>query len=62
MCSIIIWKPCPRLYPGIRPGARYFTSLNVLKRVKELDPTLFTKSGLMVGLGETKEEVGQGDG
>ncbi len=49
----------PRLYPAIRPGARYFTSLNLLKRVKELDPTLFTKSGIMVGLGETKEEVGQ---
>src|ERR1700733_6723953 len=49
----------PRLYPAIRPGARYFTSLNLLKRAKELDPTLFTKSGLMVGLGETREEVGQ---
>ncbi|MBI1272791.1 MAG: lipoyl synthase [Alphaproteobacteria bacterium] len=49
----------PRLYPTIRPGARYFTSLALLKRVKELDPSLFTKSGLMVGLGETKEEVGQ---
>jgi len=49
----------PRLYPGIRPGARYFTSLSLLKRAKELDPTIFTKSGLMVGLGETKEEVGQ---
>jgi lipoic acid synthetase len=49
----------PRLYPSIRPGARYFTSLNLLKRAKELDPTIFTKSGLMVGLGETKEEVGQ---
>ena len=49
----------PRLYPAIRPGARYFTSLNLLKRAKELDPTIFTKSGLMVGLGETKEEVGQ---
>src|ERR1700743_84143 len=49
----------PRLYPGIRPGARYFTSLNLLKRVKEIDPAIFTKSGLMVGLGETREEVGQ---
>jgi len=49
----------PRLYPSIRPGARYFTSLSLLKRAKELDPTIFTKSGLMVGLGETKEEVGQ---
>lgn len=49
----------PRLYPTIRPGARYFRSLRLLQRVKELDPTQFTKSGLMVGLGETKEEVAQ---
>ncbi|MEO8559009.1 MAG: lipoyl synthase [Rhodospirillales bacterium] len=47
----------PRLYAIIRPGARYFTSLRLLQRVKEVDPSLFTKSGLMVGLGETKEEV-----
>ncbi len=49
----------PRLYPTIRSGARYFTSLQLLARVKELDPGIFTKSGLMVGLGETKEEVFQ---
>ncbi len=49
----------PRLYPTIRPGARYFRSLRLLQRVKELDPLAFTKSGLMVGLGETKEEVAQ---
>ncbi len=49
----------PRLYPTIRPGARYFRSLRLLQRVKEVDPTQFTKSGLMVGLGETKEEVAQ---
>jgi len=49
----------PRLYPTIRPGARYFTSLNLLNRVKELDPSIFTKSGIMVGLGETREEVHQ---
>lgn len=49
----------PRLYPTIRPGARYFRSLRLLQRVKEIDPMQFTKSGLMVGLGETKEEVGQ---
>ncbi len=49
----------PRLYPTIRPGARYFRSLRLLQRVKEVDPTIFTKSGLMVGLGETKEEVAQ---
>ena len=47
----------PGLYTTIRPGARYFHSLWLLKRVKELDPTSFTKSGLMVGLGETKEQV-----
>jgi lipoic acid synthetase len=49
----------PRLYPTVRAGARYFTSLRVLERVKEVDPSIFTKSGLMVGLGETREEVGQ---
>jgi lipoic acid synthetase len=49
----------PRLYPTIRPGARFFRSLRLLQRVKEVDPSIFTKSGLMVGLGETKEEVGQ---
>ncbi len=49
----------PRLYPGIRPGARYFTSLHLLATVKEIDPSMFTKSGIMVGLGETREEVGQ---
>lgn len=49
----------PRLYPTIRPGARFFRSLRLLERVKEVDPTIFTKSGMMVGLGETKEEVGQ---
>jgi len=49
----------PRLYPTIRPGARYFTSLQLLSEVKEMDPSIFTKSGLMVGLGETKIEVQQ---
>jgi lipoic acid synthetase len=49
----------PRLYPSIRPGARYFTSLELLHRAKRLDPDAFTKSGLMVGLGETREEVHQ---
>jgi len=47
----------PGLYTKIRPGARYFHSLHLLKRVKEIDPTIFTKSGLMVGLGESKDEV-----
>jgi lipoic acid synthetase len=49
----------PRLYKTIRPGARYFNSLHLLKTVKEIDPSIFTKSGLMVGLGESKEEVQQ---
>ena len=47
----------PRLYPSVRPGARYFVSLQLLARVKEIDPTMFTKSGIMVGLGEGREEV-----
>ncbi|HYD99940.1 MAG TPA: lipoyl synthase [Alphaproteobacteria bacterium] len=47
----------PRLYHSVRPGARYFASLNLLFNVKRLDPTIFTKSGIMVGLGETKDEV-----
>ena len=49
----------PKLYPSVRPGARYYHSLRLLERVKELDPTMFTKSGLMVGLGEEREEVSQ---
>lgn len=49
----------PRLYLSIRPGARYFHSLRLLEKVKERDPSQFTKSGLMVGLGESKEEVMQ---
>ncbi len=49
----------PRLYLSIRPGARYYHSLRLLERVKERVPTMFTKSGLMVGLGEAREEVMQ---
>jgi lipoic acid synthetase len=49
----------PGLYPSVRPGARYFHSLRLLQRVKELDPTMFTKSGIMVGLGEQKQGVMQ---
>ncbi len=49
----------PKLYTSVRPGARYFHSLRLLQRVKELDPTIFTKSGVMVGLGEDKDEVAQ---
>ena len=47
----------PGLYPEVRPGARYFHSLRLLQRVKELDPSIFTKSGLMVGLGEDRQAV-----
>jgi len=47
----------PRLYPTIRPGARYFHSLRLLDQVKELDPSIFTKSGMMVGLAEDHAEV-----
>ncbi|MPY75211.1 MAG: lipoyl synthase [Alphaproteobacteria bacterium] len=50
-------ETAPRLYPTIRPGARYFTSLELLNRVKRIDPSIFTKSGMMVGLGESKTEV-----
>ena len=49
----------PRLYSEVRPGARYFHSLRLLEKVKELDPSIFTKSGIMVGLGETKTEIYQ---
>ena len=49
----------PRLYPTIRPGARYYQSLRLLDRVKAVDPTIFTKSGLMLGLGEDWAEIGQ---
>ncbi|EYD73564.1 Lipoate synthase [Rubellimicrobium mesophilum DSM 19309] len=47
----------PGLYPEVRPGARYFHSLRLLQRVKELDPSAFTKSGIMVGLGEDRQAV-----
>ena len=47
----------PGLYPRIRPGARYFHSLRLLQRAKELDPQVFTKSGIMVGLGESRDET-----
>ena len=49
----------PRLYRSVRPGARYFTSLRLLQSVKEIDPSMFTKSGLMVGLGEENDEIFQ---
>jgi lipoic acid synthetase len=47
----------PRLYPAVRPGARYFHSLRLLDQVKRLDPAMFTKSGMMAGLGESKAEI-----
>ena len=49
----------PRLYTSVRPGARYFHSLNLLSKVKDINPKIFTKSGIMVGLGEDKGEVFQ---
>lgn len=49
----------PRLYPTIRPGARYYQSLRLLDQVKQLAPAIFSKSGLMVGLGESKQEIMQ---
>ncbi|BBF70146.1 lipoyl synthase [Sphingomonas bisphenolicum] len=49
----------PRLYPTIRPGARYYASLRLLESVKKLDPSIFTKSGIMLGLGEERLEVHQ---
>jgi len=49
----------PRLYLSVRPGARYYHSIRLLEKVKERDPSQFTKSGLMVGLGETREEIMQ---
>ena len=47
----------PSKYLTVRPGARYFHSIRLLQRAKELDPTIFTKSGIMVGLGEERNEV-----
>jgi len=49
----------PRLYPTIRPGARYFHSLKILGQAKQINPQIFTKSGIMVGLGEEKDEIMQ---
>lgn len=49
----------PSLYLKVRPGARYFHSLRLLQQVKDIDPTMFTKSGIMVGLGEERNEVMQ---
>ncbi len=47
----------PGLYRQVRPGSRYFSSVELLKNVKKIDNNIFTKSGLMVGLGETKDEI-----
>ena len=53
------FETVPRLYPTIRPGARYYQSIRLLDKVKQIDPSIFTKSGLMVGLGESKAEISQ---
>ncbi|MBU6426379.1 MAG: lipoyl synthase [Rhodospirillales bacterium] len=53
------FETVPRLYPTIRPGARYYQSIRLLDKVKQTDPSIFTKSGLMVGLGESKTEISQ---
>ncbi len=45
------------LYPSIRPGARYFNSVRLLQQAKEQDASIFTKSGLMLGLGESRDEI-----
>ncbi|MBT3767977.1 MAG: lipoyl synthase, partial [Rhodospirillales bacterium] len=50
-------ETAPRLYPTIRPGARYFNSLKILNDAKVIEPNIFTKSGIMVGLGEDRGEV-----
>ena len=47
----------PSLYRAVRPGSRYFASVDLLKSVKEINKTIFTKSGIMLGLGETKDEI-----
>jgi lipoic acid synthetase len=47
----------PSKYLTVRPGARYFASIRLLQRAKEIDPTIFTKSGIMVGLGEARNEL-----
>ena len=49
----------PRLYRSVRPGAKYFNSLRLLSKIKELNPHIFTKSGIMVGLGEERDEIYQ---
>ena len=47
----------PRLYVSVRPGARYFVSLNLIRSVKNLNKKIFSKSGIMVGIGETRDEI-----
>jgi len=47
----------PSLYRKVRPGSKYFSSINLLKSAKEINKKVFTKSGIMLGLGETKEEI-----
>ena len=59
MCSTTILETVPSHYLAVRPGARYFHSLRLLQRVKEAAPDMFTKSGIMVGFGEERDEVVQ---
>ena len=56
-CSTHNLETVPSRYLSVRPGARYFHSIRLLQRVKEIDPSIFTKSGIMVGLGEERHEV-----
>ena len=53
------FETVPRLYPSVRPGSRYYQSLRLLDDVKRMDPSIFTKSGMMVGLGEDRLEIQQ---
>jgi hypothetical protein len=57
ICSPTIWRRCRRNIWRCSPGARHFHSVRLLQRAKELDPQIFTKSGIMVGLGEDRNEV-----
>ena len=56
-CSIIISRLSRQIISTVRPGARYFHSIRLLQRVKEIEPGIFTKSGMMLGLGEERHEV-----
>ena len=57
MYLITILKQYPDLYLKVRPGSRYFSSLELLKNAKKVNKNIFTKSGIMVGLGESRDEI-----